>query len=113
MLQAAHIEYKKIRNPISVFPKSIFWDCDINKFNLDVWQDRSFIIQRVLKQSCLNDAYLVSLDELFSKEEIKYYAKGSHEIIGNSIIENICIRYDMKHNEFPHYFQNIENLMYA
>lgn len=104
------IEKKKLSD---IFPKQVFWDVDLDKFSLENSEDKSFIIQRVLKMSYLQDNLLQNLESLFSVDEIKYYAKGSHEILGNERIEKICERYKMKPSNFPHYFKNIENFMYA
>lgn len=109
------ISIEKLEKPklSEIFPKQIFWDVDLDNFSLNNWEDRSFIIQRVLKMSFLQNDLLVKLENLFSIEEIKYYAKGSNEIMGNERIEKLCNRYNMKPSQFPHYFNNINNYMYA
>lgn len=107
------IEKSNVGELNKVFPKSFFWDVDLAKFSLDNWEDRSFIIQRVLNMADLKDGVLNQLENIFSIEEIKYYAEGSPEIIGNEIIEMLCNRYNMQPSQFPKYFQNLENLMFA
>lgn len=92
----------------AIFEKVIFHDCDVDKLNLENWEDRSFIIQRVLKRCMMMKSRLESLEKLFPIEEIKYYANDSREIMGNKLIEMICKRYDMQPSQFPHYFENIE-----
>lgn len=96
-----------------VFPKAFFWDVDLENFSLENWEDRSFIIQRVLNMSDLQDGVLDNLEKLFPVEEIKYYAKDSKEIMGNEIIEKLCVRYNMNPSLFPHYFENIKDFMHA
>lgn len=97
---------------VEYFPKSFFWDVDLSKFSLENWEDRSFIIQRVLNMSDLEKGALEKLENLFSIEEIKYYAEGSPEIIGNEIIEMLCNRYHMQPSQFPKYFPNLEKYLY-
>ena len=94
-----------------IFPKYIFWDCDLNNFSLDDQEDRSFIIQRVLKMSFIEENLLEKIEDLFPTEEIKYYAAGSKEIFGNERIEMLCKRYNMKLKQFPQYIENINKLM--
>ncbi|MCB9364102.1 MAG: hypothetical protein H6587_06010 [Flavobacteriales bacterium] len=113
MLQQKSILIDKGMMLSSFFPNSIFWDCDISNFNLDNWEDRSFIIQRVLKMSYLQDDLLVKLESIFPIEEIKYYAEGSAEIVGNERIDMLCKRYNMQPSQFPNYFQNLVDFMYA
>lgn len=107
--------HKHINKPLSsIFPKYVFWDCDVDKLNLEVWQDRSFIIQRVLKMADSDFDMLISkLESIFSVEEIKYYANESMEIMGNELIESLCKKYNMKPSQFPYYKPNIKQLMYA
>jgi len=105
---------KNINEPLSnIFPKYVFWDCDIDKLSLKNWGDRSFIIQRVLKMSGHNGRFLNELEKIFSIEEIKYYADESMEIMGNELIENLCNRYNMKHNQFPYYIPNLKKSINA
>lgn len=110
MNNKASIEKQKLSD---IFPKHVFWDVELDNFSLKNWEDRSFIIQRVLKMSYLQDDLLVKLENLFPIEEIKYYAKGSKEIMGNERIEKLSSRYNLKPSDFPHYFKNINNFMYA
>jgi uncharacterized protein DUF6922 len=113
MNNSISIKGKKVNNLENVFPKSFFWDVDLAKFSLENWEDRSFIIQRVLKMAYLKKGVLDSLEQLFSIDEIKYYAEGSSEIIGNERIEMLCHRYHMQPSQFPHYFENIKEYMHA
>jgi len=62
-----------------------------------------------LKMSYLQDDLLENLENLFSVDEIKFYANGSKEILGNERIEALCKRYNMQHNDFPNYIENIED----
>lgn len=104
---------KNINKPLSsIFPKYVFWDCDVDMLNLKEWQDRSFIIQRVLKSSGIHGNFLKELESLFSIKEIKYYANGSKEIMGNEIIENLCKRYHMKPSQFPYYIADLKQWLY-
>ncbi|MBW6483111.1 MAG: hypothetical protein K0B10_08615 [Vicingaceae bacterium] len=106
---------KNSNKPLSsIFPKYVFWDCDVDKLSLKNWQDRSFIIQRVLKMADVDFKVLVNkLELIFSIEEIKYYANESMEIIGNELIEKLCNRYKMKPSQFPYYKSNLKQSMYA
>ena len=98
---------------LNKFHKAIFWDVDLKKFSLENSEDRSFIIQRVLKMSGHNGRFLNELEKIFSIEEIKYYADESMEIMGNELIENLCNRYNMKHNQFPYYIPNLKKSINA
>ena len=100
---------KNINKPLSsIFPKYVFWDCDVDVLSLKVWQDRSFIIQRVLKMADSDFVILINkLESIFSVEEIKYYANESMEIMGNELIESLCKRYDMKPSQFPYYIAEL------
>lgn len=95
-----------------IFEKVIFHDCDVDKLNLENWEDRSFIIQRVLKRCMMLESRLERLENLFPNEEIKYYVNDSREIMGNELIEMLCKRYGMQHSQFPHYIKNIEQHFY-
>jgi len=94
-------------NISNVFPSVVFWDCNLNNLDMENWQDRSFVIQRVLKRSGSEGKYLDQLESYFSIEEIKYYANDSMEIMGNELIEMLCERYHMQHSQFPYYIENV------
>lgn len=105
---------KNINKPLSgIFPKYVFWDCDVDKLSLKNWQDRSFIIQRVLKMSGCKGRFLSELEKIFSAEEIKYYAQDSMEIMGNELIENLCNHYNMQASHFPYYISDIKKITNA
>jgi len=107
------IENQEKKKLSDIFPKQVFWDVDLDNFSLDNWEDRSFIIQRVLKRSGHHGRLLNQLEQLFSIEEIKFYANDSMEIMGNELIENLCKRYHMQPSQFPYYINNLKKQVYA
>tara|TARA_R110002050_G_C8955405_1_gene513700 strand:+ start:5464 stop:6015 length:552 start_codon:yes stop_codon:yes gene_type:complete len=90
-----------------IFPKAFFWDCKHENLKFSHWEDRSFVIQRVLSSGGDDVKYLELLEKHFSVEEIKYYANNSNSIRGNENIDAICKRYDMQPSQFPNYILNV------
>ena len=95
------ISFKKGKNLANFFPGPVFWDIDPSK--LDVKNDKSFIIERVLSQNMGNQECFKKLDELYSKGEIIKYAKRSNQIRGNNSIRAIADYYHIDPSQLKNF----------
>ena len=101
------IKYPKLSDHFAGFV--LFWGCKDDNLDLFRTNDRYFLIIQTLKKVFPDGKTLDLLEQLFSIEEIKFYAEGCTEIRGNENIEMLCKRYDMQADQFPYYIENIEN----
>jgi hypothetical protein len=69
------------------FPKTLFWDIDIEK--IDINTRKNFIVERVMVRGGMND--VKKLFSLYSREEVIQALKESKDL--DRITHNFCSNY--------------------
>ncbi|NGF56969.1 hypothetical protein G5B00_10625 [Parapedobacter sp. SGR-10] len=85
-----------IKDISQIFPKHLFWDVDPK--NLDILDDRDFIIPRALiattEETFAKD--IQSLEQLYSKTQIVKELQKTKERISNEVCKLVARRYHVR-----------------
>jgi len=85
-----------IKDISQIFPKHLFWD--VNTKNLDIQDDKDFIIPRALMATTVETFTkdIQPLEELYSRTQIVKELQKTKERISNEVCKLVARRYHVK-----------------
>lgn len=87
---------RTIKDISQILPKYLFWD--VNPKNLDIQDDKDFIIPRALYATTVETFArdIQSLEELYSRTQIVKELQTTKERISNDVCKLVADRYHVK-----------------
>jgi len=85
-----------VKDISQIFPKHLFWD--VNPKNLDIQDDKDFIIPRALIATTVDTFTkdIEPLEQLYSKAQIVKELQKTKERISNEVCKLVARRYHVK-----------------